>query len=103
MPTKVLIRWGGAAFVIAGVFWGITSLTHPSNYDPGALFNRFWTPALAGQGLAYLFCVLGLVGLFLRQGDQAGGVGLIGFVLSSPAALPRRGSRWYNTCVSRPR
>ena len=73
-----LILVSGLALLLAGMLWAITSIIHPNNHDPNAFQNRFWVPALAGQGVSYWLGVLGLVGLHIRQAEQSGILGLVG-------------------------
>ena len=80
MSNLVLVS--GLALLLAGVIWIITSVIHPNNHDPNALQNRYWVPALTGQGISYWLGVLGLVGLHVRQVEQSGILGLIGFIMA---------------------
>jgi hypothetical protein len=77
-----LIFVSGLAVLLGGVIWGITSILHPNNYEPNATASRFWKPAIGGQAISYLLLVLGMVGLHVRQAEQAGMLGLIGFILA---------------------
>ncbi len=79
---NTLIFVGGLALLLAGVIWAITSVIHPNNHEAGAFQDRYWVPALAGQGVSYWLGVLGLVGLQIRQMERAGILGVIGFVMA---------------------
>ena len=78
----MLAQWSGAALVLAGALWALTSVIHPNNCDPKATASRYWTAALCGHALSFLLLVLGLVGLHVRQADAAGLLGLAGFILA---------------------
>lgn len=82
MMLADLIHVSGVALLLAGVIWAVTSILHPNNHDPKAFQDRFWVSALAGQGVSYWLGVLGLVGLYVRQAEQSGILGLVGFVLA---------------------
>jgi len=68
--------------LLASVSWIIATLLHPNNFALNAVLDPFWVPAHVTEGLANLLLVFGLVGLYLRQADRAGRLGLIGFLLA---------------------
>ena len=82
MAIQSLIHLSGLALLIGGVLWTFGSIFHPNNFDPNALLDRFWVPVQIALLVFYLLSVLGVVGLYIRQGEQTGALGLIGFVLA---------------------
>jgi lysylphosphatidylglycerol synthetase-like protein (DUF2156 family) len=82
MAIRKLIRWSGMALLLGGVSAIMAALFHPNNYALNAVLDPFWKPAHVAEGLTELLLVLGLVGLYLRQAERTGLLGLIGFILA---------------------
>ena len=77
-----LIRISGMALLVATVLYFIVLATHGSDYETGRMLLPIWKTAHIAEGLLYLFLTLGLVGLYLSQAEQAGLLGLVGFVFA---------------------
>jgi hypothetical protein len=92
-----LIRWGGLAAVAAGVLFLIINLTtllvltfSPENVTS---FNMLVRSAIAPVGGTLL--LLGLVGLYFRQSEATGILGLIGFLCAFfGTVLAQAGNVW---------
>jgi len=82
MWTRKLTRWGGAALALGGVLLFIASLINPALTDPNAVLSNLWTPVHILIWCASVLNVFGLIGLYLRQAEEAGRLGLIGFIMS---------------------
>ena len=82
MSTAKLIRWSGLMSILAGVLYALAALLHPAGEDVTAILSSTWVPAHALGGISAVFMLLGLVGLYARQAEKAGWLGLIGFVLA---------------------
>lgn len=82
MSTSKLIRWSGMASILAGVLYTVGTLIHPAGEDVAAIASSTWVPAHALSAAAALFMLLGLVGLYARQVEKTGWLGLLGFVLA---------------------
>ena len=82
-PTAAnLIRWAGLSAMVAGIFFVIVGMIHPS-----AMLSSVTTPQWAivhALATAMCFFVLpGLTGIYARQVEESGWLGLAGFLLYS--------------------
>jgi hypothetical protein len=80
IAAQDLIRWSGPAAIIAGVSYVLVGVFHP----PNVIEAVTTTPWLAVHILAMamsIFGMLGLAGLYARQAEKSGWVGLVGFIL----------------------
>jgi hypothetical protein len=82
MFSPKVISWGGVAGVFSGLFWLITGLGS-GNRGVFWFFTRLLPP---GSGLpivllAFVLGLGGLAGLYSRQSEQGGKLGLAGFAL----------------------
>ena len=77
-----LIHISGVALLIGAALWILASVFHPNNHNPNALVDPYWTRIQIALIFYYALSVLGVVGLYLRLGEQSGLLGLIGFVLA---------------------
>jgi hypothetical protein len=82
MLTEKLIRWSGVISVLAGAFYALAAFLHPVGEDLAAINHPNWAPAHLLYWVAVVLIQLGLVGLYARQADRIGWLGLIGFVLA---------------------
>jgi len=87
MATQDLIVLCGVALSLGGVIHAIASIPHLNNSDPNSINNRLWTPLQVSFALSFLLMGVGVLGVHLRQGDQAGWLGLIGVGLASFGSL----------------
>jgi hypothetical protein len=80
IAAQDLIRWSGPAAIIAGLSYVLVGVFHP----PNVLEAVTTTPWLVVHILAMamsVFGMLGLAGLYARQAEKSGWVGLVGFLL----------------------
>jgi len=82
MGIPRLIRWSGMALGFSGIILVIAMLLHPRGAAFSETLERRWTPVHIAEGLVYLLNLLGLSGLYLKQAEKAGVLGLCGFVLT---------------------
>ncbi|MBI3287463.1 MAG: hypothetical protein HYZ68_05385 [Chloroflexi bacterium] len=82
MSSATLIRWSGAVTVLAGVVYILSRLLHPSGDDAAAVLNSPWMAIHTGMMLSALLLLFGLMGMYARQRERAGTLGLIGFVVA---------------------
>jgi len=87
MATQNLIFLCGVALLLGGVIHAIASIPHLNNSDPNSINSRLWTPLQISFALSFLLIGVGVLGVHLRQGDQAGWLGLIGVGLASFGSL----------------
>jgi hypothetical protein len=79
-PTK-LFRWSGIALTGAGLLIALGFLLHPDISQPHAAEQAGWVPAHVVLIVSLLLTLFGMIGLFLRQIERIGWLGLGGFVL----------------------
>ena len=82
-PTaSKLIRWAGLAAMVGGIFYVVVGLFH----QPNILSSVTTTPWAIVHALATAMCFLfliGITGIYARQVEAAGWLGLAGFLLFS--------------------
>ena len=79
-----LVRWSGLAAVVGGVAIALFVLSHPWDRFVGAEVARTgrWRLAHTLHFAGASFALLGFVGIYVRQRERAGRLGLIGFVVA---------------------
>ncbi len=82
MSTAKLIRWSGLVNILAGVLYALGALLHPVGEDLDAYLSPRWALAHQVYWVAAILMLFGLVGLYARQVEEAGWLGLVGFVLA---------------------
>jgi hypothetical protein len=82
MSTAKLIRWSGLISILAGVLYALGALLHPAGEDLAAYTNPNWVPAHQVYWVSAMLMLFGLVGLYARQVEKTGWLGLVGFVLA---------------------
>lgn len=82
MFVASLVRWSGLSAILGGVLFALAAILHPNGEDLSAVLMLTWVPAHLLGLTSVMFLHLGLVGLYARQVEKAGWLGLIGFVLA---------------------
>jgi hypothetical protein len=77
-----LSRWAGLSAVVAGTCFVVLALLHPPETLSSVTTTR-WAIAHAVGIAMSLFGLLGMTGLYARQAEAAGWLGLAGYVLLS--------------------
>ena len=77
-----LIRWAGLSAMVAGIFYVLVGLFHPLNTLSSVTTTR-WAIVHILASVMCFFILLGLTGLYARQAEKTGWLGLAGFVLYS--------------------
>ncbi len=80
VTTQRLMRWSGLAALAAGIIFAGIQPVHP----PDALASvttGAWTVITSLKLVMCFLFLIGLTGLYLRQAEEAGWLGLIGFAL----------------------
>jgi hypothetical protein len=80
MNTRNLIRWAGVAAMVAGLCYVVVGLFHPLE-TLATVTTPQWAIVHALAVALSFFGVLGITGLYARQGKAAGWLGLAGYVL----------------------
>src|SRR4029453_3929928 len=80
--VRHLIRWAGFSAVVGGgLFWGIQPI-HPPEILSSFTTSTWAIVHYVGVVMCF-FILLGITGIYARQVKEAGGVGLVGFLLFS--------------------
>src|SRR5215208_1460585 len=82
MSTAKLIRWSGLISILAGVLYALGALLHPVGEDLAAYTSPKWVPAHQVYWVSAMHMLFSLVGLYARQVEKTGWLGLVGFVLA---------------------
>ncbi len=82
MSTAKLIRWSGLISILAGGLYALGALLHPVGEDLNAYLSPNWVPAHQVYWVSAKLMLFGLLGLYARQVEETGWLGLVGFVLA---------------------
>ena len=82
MSTAKLIHWSGLISILAGLLYALGALLHPVGEDLTAYGSPTWVPAHQVYWVSAMLMLFGLLGLYARQVEKAGWLGLVGFVLA---------------------
>ena len=82
-PTaSKLIRWAGLSAMVGGMFYVVVGLFHQANILSSVTTTQ-WAIVHALATAMCFFFLLGITGLYARQVEEAGWLGLVGFLLFS--------------------
>jgi hypothetical protein len=82
-PTaSKLIRWAGLAAMVGEIFYVVVGLFHPPNILSSVTTTQWAIVHSLATATCFLF-LLGITGLYARQVEEAGWLGLAGFLLFS--------------------
>jgi hypothetical protein len=68
--------------MLGGIAFAAHTITHPPGETAQYAFYPLWVPSHLLGSIASILISLGLVGLYLRQSEKVGKLGLIGFILA---------------------
>jgi hypothetical protein len=77
-----LIRWSGLSAMVAGLCFIVIGMFHPVNVLSSVTTANWVIVHIFATALGF-FGLLGMVGLYVRQAEKAGWLGLAGFLLLS--------------------
>ena len=80
--TTNLIRWTGVSAMVAGIIFVGIQLIHPPDVL-ASVTTTHWAIITALKAAVCIFGLLGLTGLYARQVNEAGWLGLAGYLLWS--------------------
>lgn len=75
-----LIRWSGLAAIAAGIIFAAIQPIHPAD-EVASVTTRAWAIITTLKTVMCLFFLLGITGLYARQAEKAGWLGLAGFLM----------------------
>jgi hypothetical protein len=75
-----VIRWSGFAALAAGIVFAAIQPIHPAD-EVASVNTTAWAIITPLKTVMALFFLVGITGLFARQVDQAGWLGLAGFLM----------------------
>ncbi len=75
VTTPKLIRWAGLSAVVAGIIFTAIQATHPSINSSTFILNTSFKTSIS------IFGLLGITGLYARQVEETGWLGLAGYLL----------------------
>ena len=82
ITTSKLIRWAGLSALLGGICYVLVGLFHPANI-PSSVTTNTWAVVHVLACAMCFFGLLGMAGLYARQAEKSGWLGLIGFVMIS--------------------
>ena len=80
--TPRLIRWSGLAAIAAGTIFVCIQPIHPPDIL-SSVTTGMWTIIISLKLVMSLLFLVGIIGLYVRQADKAGWLGLVSFLLLS--------------------
>jgi len=80
MNTRTLIRWSGVSAMAAGIIFAGIQPLHPLDMLASVTTTQ-WAIIQSLKAAVCLFGMIGLTGLYARQADKAGWLGLAGYLL----------------------
>ena len=82
MNTRKLIRWAGISAMVAGIIFAGIQPIHPPDVL-ASVTTTHWAIIQSLKTAMCIFGLLGLTGLYARQANEAGWLGLAGYLLFS--------------------
>jgi len=80
ISTASLIRWAGLSAMMAGIIFAGIQPIHPPDVI-SSVNTSMWTIVTSLKTAMSIFGLLGITGLYARQVDRTGGLGLAGYLL----------------------
>jgi hypothetical protein len=98
MSSSDLIRWSGLVAMVAGALWAVGALFDLMYFSPQPMSEVVPTGSFLFQQVLYLLgatlLLIGLVGLYARQVQAAGALGLVGFLIAFAGTVLAAGFFW---------
>jgi hypothetical protein len=82
ITTSTLMRWSGISAMLAGLCLIVMGMFHPANV-PESVTTAAWVNVHIFATAMGFFGLFGIAGLYVRQAEKAGWLGLAGFLLIS--------------------
>src|ERR1700690_3185612 len=77
-----LIRWAGISAIVAGICYVLVGVFHPLNIASSVITPRWMIVHVLATAMSF-FGLLGIAGLYARQAEKSGWLGLAGYLLFS--------------------
>jgi len=87
MKTSNLIRWSGPALMMGGILGVVGLVIHPLSETASDVTSSRWVPAHLLGFVSTIPLIFGLIGLYARQAEETGRLGLLGFALTLIGAI----------------
>lgn len=75
-----LIRWAGLQAMLAGILYIVIQPIHPAD-ELSSVNTDLWFIVACLTGAMSLSALIGLTGIYVRQAEEAGRLGLIGYLM----------------------
>ncbi len=82
ITAATLIRWAGVSAMLAGICYVIVGVFHPLNIPQSVTTSRWIIVHVFAIAMSF-FGLLGMAGLYARQAEKTGWLGLAGYLLLS--------------------
>ena len=82
ITASKLIRWAGLSALIAGISYIFVGILHPANVLSSAITTEWEIAHIFAIAMSF-FGIYGMTGLYVKQAEKSGGLGLVGFVMFS--------------------
>jgi hypothetical protein len=82
ITASKLIRWAGVAAMVAGICYVVVGIFHPPNILSSVTTTQWAIVHVLATAMCF-FGILGMAGLYARQAEKSGWLGLAGFLLLS--------------------
>ena len=82
MTNANLIRWAGLSAIVAGICYVLVGLFHPLNVPASVTTPRWIIVHVIAMAMS-IFGLFGMAGLYARQVEKSGWLGLAGYLLFS--------------------
>jgi hypothetical protein len=105
MSSQDLIRWSGLAAMVAGALWVVGDLLNLTLlFSPEPFSEEAQTGSYIFRQTLFLLGVMlllvGLVGLYARQSQAAGALGLVGFLVAFAGTVLVAGFLWASIFIA---
>jgi hypothetical protein len=104
MSSSNLVRLGGLAAIAGGALFVAAELLGLPTLNEETFSETVTTTSYAVQQLLFLlgvvFVLLGLVGLYVRQSEAAGALGLVGFLVAFAGTVLVAGFIWASAFIA---
>ena len=91
--------WNALACIVAGLLFPIYTLLHPTDDSPAAILNSPWVAIHSLWFVGTLLTLVGLLGVYARQSEEDGRLGMLGFALLFAGTLLSLGVIFFDSYI----